>query len=44
MEAIGTANAQDILKTVATGAPDARLTQEAKAALDRLAKKSAAAP
>jgi len=44
MEAIGTANAQDLLKMLSTGAPDARLTQEAKAALDRLAKKSAAAP
>jgi len=44
MEAIGAPNAQDLLKRLATGAPEARLTQEAKAALDRLAKKSVAAP
>ena len=43
-QVIGNAEAQDLLKTLATGAPEARLTQEAKAALDRLTKKSATAP
>jgi hypothetical protein len=41
LEHIGNPDAQQVLKTVATGAPQARLTQEAKAALERLARKSA---
>jgi hypothetical protein len=40
LEYIGTAEAQQILTTLAKGAPGARLTREAKAALDRLAKKA----
>jgi RNA polymerase sigma factor (sigma-70 family) len=36
LEHIGTPEAQQILKTLATGAPEARLTQEAKATLARL--------
>src|SRR5207245_4988388 len=37
LEQIGTPEAQEILKDLATGAAEARLTREAKAALDRLA-------
>jgi hypothetical protein len=44
LEYIGTAEAQQILTTLAKGAPGARLTREAQAALDRLAKKRAKTP
>ncbi len=44
LEHIGTPEAQVVLKTLAKGDPDARLTQEAKASFDRLAKRRAAAP
>jgi hypothetical protein len=40
LEHIGTPNAKEILQTVTTGVPEARLTQEAKASLERLAKRS----
>jgi RNA polymerase sigma factor (sigma-70 family) len=42
LEHIGTAEAQEVLKDLAKGMPAARVTQEAKAALERLAKRSAA--
>src|SRR5262249_2066928 len=38
LELMGTPEAQKVLKKLAQGAPEARLTQEAKAALQRLAK------
>jgi RNA polymerase sigma factor (sigma-70 family) len=38
LEHIGTLQAQELLKSLASGEPQARLTQEAKAALGRLAK------
>ena len=38
LEHIGTPDAQEVLKKLAKGAPEARLTQEAKAALARLGK------
>src|SRR5262249_51949913 len=38
LEHIGTLQAQELLKSLAAGAPEARLTQEAKTALERLAK------
>jgi hypothetical protein len=38
LEHIGTVEAQQILESLAKGAPEARLTQEAKASLDRLRK------
>src|SRR5262249_3132527 len=41
LEHIGTAQAEEILKSLARGHPDARLTQEAKASLDRLGKRPA---
>jgi len=44
LEGIGTPQAQALLKTLAGGAPGSRLTQEAKASLERLAKRQAAAP
>ncbi len=44
LEHIGTAEAQQVLATVAIGAPKARLTQEAKASLDRLAKRTTIRP
>jgi RNA polymerase sigma factor (sigma-70 family) len=37
LERIGTADAKQLLQTLAAGAPDARLTREAKASLERLA-------
>jgi hypothetical protein len=40
---IGTPEAQVVLKTLAKGAPDSRLTQEAAASLERLAKRPASA-
>lgn len=44
LEHIGTPDAQRVLNTLAKGAPTARLTQEAKASLERLAKRRAAKP
>ncbi len=44
LEHIGTPEAQQILESLAKGAPDARLTQEAKASLDRLQKLAAKKP
>jgi hypothetical protein len=41
LELIGTAEARRLLQVLARGAPEARLTQEAKAALQRLAKRTA---
>jgi WD40 repeat protein len=38
LERIGTPSAQELLKSLAAGAPEARRTQEAKSALERLAK------
>ena len=40
LEGIGTPDAQAVLKTLAEGAPASRLTQEAKASLERLAKRA----
>jgi hypothetical protein len=37
LERIGTPEARQLLKRLATGAPGARLTREAKASLERLA-------
>ncbi len=42
LERAGNPEAQEVLRTWAGGAPDARLTREAKASLDRLARRSAA--
>jgi RNA polymerase sigma factor (sigma-70 family) len=39
LERIGTAEAQQVLKTLARGMPEARVTREAKAALERLTKR-----
>lgn len=39
LERIGTVDARQLLKTLANGAPEIRLTQEAKASLDRLLKR-----
>jgi hypothetical protein len=44
LEHIGTPEARDVLKTIASGAPEARLTQEAKESLERLANRAAAKP
>lgn len=44
LEQVGTLQARDLLTMLAAGAPGARLTQEAKASLDRLAKRPAARP
>jgi len=44
LEQVGSDAAQNLLKTVAQGAAEAPLTQEAKASLARLAKRHAAAP
>jgi len=41
LEHIGNPDAQQVLRTVATGTPGARLTQKATAALERLERKSA---
>jgi len=43
LEHIGTPDARRLLQTLATGAPEARLTQEAEAALERLDRRAAAA-
>jgi WD40 repeat protein len=39
LEHIGTPGAKQVLQTLATGVPEARLTREAKASLERLAKR-----
>ena len=44
LEHIGTQESQVVLKALSQGAPEARLTQQAKAALERLAKRPAATP
>ena len=44
LEQIGTPEAQNVLKTLAEGAPEVRRTREAKAACERLAKRSRALP
>jgi WD40 repeat protein len=44
LEHIATAEARDVLEKLAAGAPEARLTQEAKVAVDRLAKRATAKP
>jgi WD40 repeat protein len=44
LERIGTAEARKLLQTIAEGTPGARLTREARAALQRLAKQPASAP
>jgi hypothetical protein len=44
LERIAMPPAIEILKSLAAGAPEARLTQEAKASLDRLANRSAVSP
>jgi hypothetical protein len=36
LESLGSAEARQVLETLAKGAPGARLTKEARAALDRL--------
>jgi hypothetical protein len=40
LELVGTAAARDLLRELAKGAPDARLTREALASLERLARRS----
>jgi len=42
LERIGTSEAKKLLETLATGAEGARLTEEAKASLERLKKWTAA--
>jgi WD domain, G-beta repeat len=44
LERVGDREAQEVLTVLAKGAPEAALTQDAKAALDRLAKRDAARP
>jgi hypothetical protein len=44
LEHIGNSEAQGMLSNLAEGTPDDRLTQEAKASLERLNKRSAALP
>jgi RNA polymerase sigma factor (sigma-70 family) len=44
LEWVGTAEARQVLEKWAKGVPEARLTEEAKAALERLARRSAASP
>jgi hypothetical protein len=44
LETIGSQPAQDVLKSIAGGAPEAQVSQEAQKSLDRLAKRQAAAP
>jgi len=44
LEHIGNPEAQDMLKKLATGDPEARLTQEAKASLERLARRTSESP
>jgi WD40 repeat protein len=44
LERIGTREARQVLEKLAEGAPGVRLTQEAKASLERLAKRASSAP
>jgi hypothetical protein len=44
LERLGTPEARQVLKALADGAPAARLTREARSALDRLARQPATAP
>jgi hypothetical protein len=44
LEHIGNAAARQQLKRLASGAPDARLTQESRAALERLARRTEPRP
>jgi WD40 repeat protein len=44
LEQIGTAEARQLLQRLAEGTPEARLTQDVKKSLERLAKRSAAQP
>jgi RNA polymerase sigma factor (sigma-70 family) len=44
LEAVGTPEAQEVLEALAKGAPEARLTQDAKASRERLARSVAATP
>jgi dipeptidyl aminopeptidase/acylaminoacyl peptidase len=44
LERIGTSDAQQVLQTLADGAPTARLTREAKASLERLSRRRPAKP
>jgi hypothetical protein len=44
LEHIGTPEARQVLEVLAKGSPGARLTEEAKASLDRLAKRTATVP
>ena len=44
LENLGTPEAQRLLERLATGAPEAGLTQEAKASLERLARRPAPSP
>jgi hypothetical protein len=44
LEQVGRRESRQVLQRLAGGAPDARLTQEAKASLDRLAKRTATKP
>jgi hypothetical protein len=44
LEQIGTREAREVLRALAGGAPETRLTREAKASMERLAKQSAASP
>ena len=44
LERIGTSEAKEVLKTLADGPAEAAMTQEAKASLERLAKRAAARP
>ncbi|HKB34805.1 MAG TPA: hypothetical protein VKD72_00015, partial [Gemmataceae bacterium] len=44
LERLGTTEARRLLQTLAVGAPGARLTEQAKAALGRLARRPAPTP
>jgi hypothetical protein len=44
LEHIGTPEAQEVLETLSQGAPEARVTREAKASLERLAKRAQVKP
>jgi hypothetical protein len=44
LENVGTPQARNMLESLAAGAPEARLTREAKTSLERLAKQPAASP
>jgi hypothetical protein len=44
LEHVNTLEARHVIESLSQGAPEARLTQEAKASLERLAKRQAAKP